>query len=292
MKDILFILNPIAGGGLALELEELIHKEMKGKCINYKLKLTEGPRDAIKLAEEGIREGSNIIVAVGGDGTINEIAQILVNTDIPIGIIPGGSGNDLARSLGLPLDPKAALDNILNNEKSKIDIGYVNGELFLNIASTGLDAAVVKGAKKYKVKYKGNMAYTISLIENLIKFKKKEIEIEIDGKVIKEKAYLVAVGNGKTYGGGFNVLPMAELDDGYFHICIVKKATKLALLIVFPSILFSKHTVFKRYVSIYKGKKVKITTKEELYLNVDGELLDLPEETNFEINQRRLNIIY
>ncbi len=292
MDKILFILNPVAGGGSASKLELIINEEMNLKNIDYEIKLTNGPKDATKLAQKGIAEGYKLIVSIGGDGTINEIAQAIVGKDIALGIIPGGSGNDLARSLGIPFNTKDALNNILNNEIKKLDVGYVNGKSFLNISSAGLDSAVVVDAKKFKKRFKGNMAYTISLLINLIKFKKKKIRITIGEDIFDEDIYLIAVGNGKTYGGGFNVLPMAEFDDGYFHICIVKKAIKPILLIIFPSILFAKHTFFKKYVSIYKSKEVKIETDEKLYLNIDGEIEDLPRETYFNIESNNLNIIY
>lgn len=292
MNKILFILNPIAGGGKARELEEMIREEMMERGLDYSLKLTQAPNDATRLAEEGVREGYDLIVAVGGDGTLNEIAKAILGRDVSLGMLPGGTGNDMARTLDLSLDPKEALDNILDHQKKTIDVGYVNGELFLNIASTGLDSAVVEGAKKYKEKYQGSTAYSISMLESLFKFRKKPMKIEIDGQLIEEEIYLVAVGNGKTYGGGFKILPMAKLDDGYFHICVVKKLMKPLLLILFPSILFGKHTIFKRYVSVYKAKEVNIITDAELYLNVDGEISRLPEKTNFKLESGKLNIVY
>ena len=271
MNKILFILNPIAGGGKAKGLEDMIVDEMKNRDIEYSIIKTKKPNDATKIAREGILEGYNLIVAVGGDGTLNEIARAVLGTDVSLGMIPGGTGNDMARTLDMPLDPKEALDNILNHQKKTIDVGYVNGELFLNIASTGLDSAVVEGAKKYKKKYQGSTAYSISMLENLFKFRKKPMKIEVDGELIEEEIYLVAVGNGRTYGGGFKILPMAKLDDGYFHICVVKNVAKPLLLVLFPSILFGKHTLFKKYVSVYQAREVTIKTDSELFLKVDGE---------------------
>lgn len=292
MNKILFILNPIAGGGKAGDLEDMIRTEMEARNIEYSLRKTTASGDATLIAEEGLEDGYDLIVAVGGDGTLNEIARAILGTSASLGIIPGGTGNDMARTLDMPLDPREALKNLLKHQKKTIDVGYVNGELFLNIASTGLDSAVVEGAKAYKEKYQGSTAYSISMLKNLIRFRKKPMKIEIDGETIDEEIYLVAVGNGKTYGGGFKILPMAKLDDGYFHICVVKKLIKPLLLILFPSILFGKHTIFKRYVSIYKAREVTIKTDSELFLNVDGEISRLPEKTSFRLENRKLNIVY
>lgn len=292
MDKILFILNPIAGGGKAKDLEPIIREKMKSRSEEYKLVVTEKPNDATFFAEKGVEEGYKLIVSVGGDGTLNEIAKAILDTDVSLGMLPGGTGNDMARTLDISLDPNEALDNIFNHEKKTIDVGYVNDELFLNIASTGLDSEVVERAKKYKEKYKGNTAYSISVFETLFKFRKKPMKIIIDGEELDEEIYLVAVGNGKTYGGGFKILPMAKLDDGYFHVCVVKGMFKPLLFVLFPSILFGKHTIFKKYVYIYKAKDVSIRTNSELYLNVDGEISKLPEETNFELSSGRLNIVY
>lgn len=292
MDKILFILNPVAGGGKAKDLEIIIEEKMKKRNMKYSLKVTNGPGDATVLAQEGLDNGYELIVSVGGDGTLNEIAKAILGTDVSLGILPGGTGNDMARTLDIPLDPREALNNILDHKKKPIDVGYVNGELFLNIASTGLDSAVVEGANKYKEKYQGSTAYSISVLESLFKFRKKPMRINIDGEIIDEEVYLVAVGNGRTYGGGFNILPMAEVDDGYFHVCVVKNMIKPMLLILFPSILFGKHILFKRYVSVYKAKEVTITTDADLYLNVDGEISELPRETNFQLKSKKLNLVY
>ena len=292
MERIFFILNPVAGGGSARDLRPEIKNTMKDFNIDYRIELTKGPKHATDLTKEAVEEGYDTVVAVGGDGTVNEVALGLLDTDVALGLVPGGTGNDYARTLDIPLDIDKAIREILENQARSVDIGFVNGKLFLNIASIGLDAAVVKGAEKYKEKYQSATAYGISLLENLLSFRKKKMILDIDGEIIDEEMYLVAVGNGQTYGGGFKIMPMAKVDDGDFYICTIGKAAKPVILFLFPSILFGKHTLFKKYVNIYRAKKVKVYTKEDLYLNIDGEIYDVPEETVFELASSRLKIRY
>ena len=154
-----------------------------------------------------------------------------------------------------------------------------------------MDSQIVNTAKKYKDKY-GGMAYIISLFETLFKYKKKHMYIDIDGETIEEEIYLIAVGNGNTYGGGLNILPMAKVDDGELYVCIVKGLNLPKILFLLPSIAFGKHILFKKYVSVYMAKEVNISTDEELYLNVDGEISRLEEETEFKLHKEKLNIIY
>lgn len=292
MEKILFILNPVAGGGRAEDLNPIILDVMKDRDLEYRIVNTRNPKDATNFAREAVTSGYSTVIAVGGDGTVNEVALGLMDSDVALGIVPGGTGNDYARTLDISLDPRQALINILDNGKRSVDVGFVNGKLFLNIASIGLDSAVVKGAEKYKEKYQSGTAYSISLIKNLLSFRKKKVEFEIDGLRRSERIYLIAVGNGKTYGGGFKILPMAKVDDGWFYICVVKKAIKPMLLLVFPSILFGKHPFFKRYVDIIKAKEFKVFTDEDMYLNVDGEIYKVENETDFIIQSEKLKISY
>lgn len=292
MDKLLFVINPIAGGGGTEKLIPAMRDMMDNIGIEYDIVLTKGPKDAINISKSGIEKGYTTIVAVGGDGTINEVALgILESGKGLLGIIPSGTGNDLARTLEIPFSLKEAIDTIINANKKDIDIGIVNNKLFLNIASIGFDAEVVKNAEKFKKKVKSKIAYIIGILDTLITFKDKKIIIEIDDVPVEKSISLVAIGNGKYYGGGLRVLPMAMIEDGYFHICIVNKISKIKLLFLFPSIFKGNHIRFKKYVEVFKAKKIRIITKDEAYLNVDGEIYDIEEETLFSIDSRKLTVL-
>lgn len=292
MEKILFIINPVAGGGRTKELVPLINNTMEYKGIEYDIVFTKRPKEGTDIAKEGIDNGYTKIVAVGGDGTVNEIALgIIAKQKGTLGILPSGTGNDLARVLNIPLKPEEALDNVLNGKAKNIDVGSVNDGLFLNISSIGFDAEVVTITDKIKTKIKSSIAYVIALFITIFKFKFINVEVEIDGSTIESDILLIAVGNGKCYGGGIEILPMANIEDGYFHVCVVKKMSKFKLLFLLPTIVNGSHVNQKKYVKIYKAKNVTVRTRNKTYLNIDGEIKDLKDEVFFTINNTKLSVI-
>ncbi|MCF6464442.1 diacylglycerol/lipid kinase family protein [Clostridium sp. Cult2] len=292
MDKILFIINPIAGGGRAKQSVSIIDNFMKNLGIDYDIALTEKPKDAINISKKGLNKGYNKIVAVGGDGTVNEVALgILEFGKGTLGIIPSGTGNDLARTLNIPSNLEEAIDVIISGTNKKVDVGIVNKDLFLNIASIGFDSEVVKNTEKIKKRLKSRMAYVIGVLITLISIKDINTKLEIDNTIIEKNIFLVAVGNGKYYGGGLKILPMAIIEDGYFHVCVVNKMSKLKLLLLLPTLIKGKHIKYKKHVEIFKAKKVRIITEDKTYLNIDGEVKDIEKETLFTIQKGKLSVI-
>ncbi len=292
MDKFLFIVNPVAGGGKSNTLIPLIYEIMDKHKKSYDIKFTSKPKDAIYITEENV-DDYDIIVAVGGDGTVNEVARGLINKGKgTLGIIPGGTGNDLAKSLNIDLNPEESLEILCKGVKRDIDIGRINNYKFLNIASVGFDAEVVVNNVSIKKKIKSGISYAISVFYTLLSFKKKRVQIDVDGNIIKDEIILLAVGNGRYYGGGMKVLPMAKVDDGYFHICIISGVSKGKLLFLFPTIFKGNHIKYEKYVKIYKGKTVKLETDDKIYLNIDGEIVPDINEIVFSIEDKKLNVIY
>lgn len=293
MENILFIVNPIAGGGRAKSYIPIIKETMEENNKNYNIVNTKGPKEAIDLTLEAVKKGYTTIVAVGGDGTINEIAEglIISKSNTSLAIIPGGTGNDLARTLKIPRNPREALKLLVQGRSKKIDIAFANDRIFLNIASIGLDSEIVKNAESIKKKIKGKIAYFISVFRTLFIYRNKRVKVQIDDELFDEDITLLAVANGKYYGGGFKICPDATMEDGYFHVCIVKKATKFKFLLLFPTIFKGFHTKFKKYVKVHKAREIKIMTDEDAYLNIDGEIYDVSKETMFRIGDERLNVV-
>ena len=291
MERILFVINPIAGGGKAKALRSLIDEIMDKYNREYDLILTSKPGEATSIAENNVDE-YEIIVAVGGDGTVNEVAIGLINKNKgTLGIIPGGTGNDLAKSLDISLDPRQALETLCRGLKRDIDIGNVNGSNFLNISSVGFDAEVVINNVEIKKKIKSRISYAISVVYTLFNFKTKKIQIDIDGKILNEEIMLLAVGNGKYYGGGMKILPKAMVDDGYFDICVVSRVSKIKTLFLFPSIFKGNHVRYDKYVRIFRAKTVKINSEKGIHINIDGDVRFGDKEIIFTIDDRRLNVI-
>jgi diacylglycerol kinase (ATP) len=292
MEKILYIINPVAGGGKTKELVPLIENTMSNKDIDYDIVFTTKPKEGTDLAKEGINKGYTRIVAVGGDGTVNEVAFGIIEAGKGVlGILPSGTGNDLARSLDISLNPKDALDTILNGKIKNIDIGTVNDKLFLNISSIGFDAEVVIITNKIKTKIRSSISYVIALFITIFRFNCISVEMEIDEFTVQDRILLIAVGNGKYYGGGIKILPMSNVEDGYFHVCTVRKISKLKLLFLLPTIVNGSHINQKKYVKIYKAKKVKVKSKDKTFLNIDGEVEELNGEVYFEMNSSKLQVI-
>ena len=291
MDKILFIINPIAGAGKAKSIIPIIEIKMKENNIGYEIILTKEPRDAIKIAGDNVDKFSTI-VAVGGDGTVNEVAKGLINSRKgTLAIIPCGTGNDFSRTLGLPMDPIKAIDVIIKKNIRVVDIGKINGNNFLNIASVGFDTEVVIHTNSIKKKVKSKIAYILGVLATLFDYKKREVSLVIDGVTFERNLVLLAVGNGNFYGGGLQILPMSEVDDGYFHICLVKDISNFKILFLFPSIFKGKHLKYKKYVEIFKAKEVIVKNTKKININIDGEIIAIGNDVIFEIEDYKLNVI-
>lgn len=295
MKKYLFIINPEAGGGRSGKLIDVIDERMKNSGQAYEIKTTSKPNDATDIASDNI-DGFTDIIAVGGDGTVNEVARALIkNKKGLLGIIPSGTGNDLTLSLGIPRDTHKALDIILGNDRkiTNIDICSVNDRPYLNISTIGFDAEVVKMTNTIKRIIKSEISYIVSVLLNLLFFRKNKIELIIDGQSHHINSFLLAIGNGKYYGGGMPIMPNAEMDNGFLEVCSVKDASNLRVLTLFPSIFKAQHTKYTKYVSMYRAKKVIAKTKKKMILNIDGEIVDNNEarEIVFTIEDYKLPVI-
>lgn len=290
MDKLLFIINPIAGGGKAKDLIPLIKEKMNDNNIDYKIIETTRPKEATKIVE---KSEIPIVIAVGGDGTVNEVAKgIIKRGNGSLGIIPGGTGNDMCKSLGLSMEPIHALETIIRGKTKKMDIGLANDKCFLNISSVGFDAEVVRNTDKIKTRIKGKTSYILGVLLTLFKYRMKETYIEIDGQQFNKNMLLLAVGNGQYYGGGMKILPEAKIDDGYLHLCLVKDINNLKLLFLFPSIFKGDHLKYTKHVEIYKAKNILIKTKGDFYLNLDGDLILTQNTVEFKISSKKLDIIY
>lgn len=289
--EFLFIINPTAGGGRSKSLIPIIEEEMKKRNINYELTITQNPKEAIKIAEQNADKFS-AIVAVGGDGTVNEVAKGLINKRRGVlGVIPCGTGNDFGKGIGISMDVKKAIEILARGNTKKIDLGKINGYSFLNIASIGFDTEVVISTNKIKPIIKGTISYILGILITLLRYKSKDVTLIIDGKHYYRRLVLLAVGNGRCYGGGLEILPMAVMDDGYFHVCIVRDISNLKLLLLFPTIFKGKHIDYKEYVEIFKVNKIVLKNKDSISLNLDGEILPINEDIVFELDDYKLEII-
>jgi diacylglycerol kinase (ATP) len=288
IKSILFIVNPVSGIGKQKGIEQKIANELDLSKYNYRVAFTEGPGHAVALSREASAGGTDIVVAIGGDGTVNETATALVGTDTLLGIIPTGSGNGLSRHLKIPMNLKKAIGIINQGKTKKIDTATINDNFFVNIAGVGFDASV---AKKFALSPKRGFATYFQITTNSYKdYKPKKYTLAIDGETITRRALLVSFANSNQWGNNITIDPNARLDDGYIDVCIVQKVPYWKA-IFFAPLLFIKRFDRTSYVEIIRAKEVQLLRKKSRSVNVDGDPRKMGKELNIKILPLSLNVV-
>lgn len=288
-KNILFIVNPISGVGKQKEIGRMLERYLDLQKFSFEICFTEYRGHAVNLATSGIKEKFDFIVAVGGDGTVNEVASALTNSTVCMGIIPVGSGNGLARHLKIPMQINNAI-NVINREAIKIiDTATLNGNCFVNVAGIGFDAHI---AHLYaQTKKRGAIPYMKFMTSEFYKYKPTNYQIFIDKKPYHLSAFLISFANSSQFGNNAYISPHAVIDDGLIDVCMLK---------AFPMIesgalavkLMNKRIDKSKYMSIVRGRHVQIKSEENIKAHIDGEPINLPKEINLEINKASLKMIY
>jgi len=289
-KNILFIINPISGRKPSVKekIKSLIDNILDKEKYNYKIQNTNRKDHAIEISKNAVKEGFDIIVVVGGDGSINEVAQSIVNTDVILGIIPLGSGNGLAHHLKIPLKPENAIEVINQFKIKKIDTASCNDKVFVSIAGIGFDARVAK--KFAKTRKRGFLSYLKIIIKEYPFYKPRDYEINIDGKQIQRNAFIINFANSDQFGYDTTIAPNAKIDDGLIDVCIVKKVP-LVELPISAHLLYWKQIDKSRFIEIIKAKNIIIKRKKKSTVNIDGEPVKLAKELEIKINPLSLKVI-
>ena len=284
------IVNPIAGNHKCKRSIPEITSKLLEKGIAHHLQVSKYHGHVTKLALEAKERGCKRIIVCGGDGTINEAIHALVDSDVRLGVLPLGTGNDFARTLGIKEDLDFAC-NVLRDEKvRKVDLVKVNGDKYYgSVGGIGFDAEVASWANRYKRFAPGATIYLLAILAKLFTYKFKKVAIAHDTGNHTGEILMAAIGNTEWYGGGINITPTAIIDDGILDICVVQKINKLKLLLFFPSVLKGTHTRFSE-VKLYRTKKISISSETPLQLLGDGEILgETP--VSLEVIPQALNII-
>ena len=287
-KKILFIVNPISGKQKQKGIQDIIDKWIdKGKFI-CSVTFTEKGGDAVEFTKKAVTDGFDIVVAVGGDGTVNEVGQVLVNTPVAMGIIATGSGNGLARHLKIPFNFKKAIEVINNGNVREIDTATVNDKVFLSIAGVGYDAYVAR--KFAKAGTRGFITYFRIVSREYPMYRPRKYEIKIDGTRIIRRAMFITFANSSQFGNNTSIDPQASLDDGLIDICIVRRIPLLLLPFYVP-FLFTKTFHKTHYIEIIKAKNVTITRKKGKAIHFDGDPFKMGKKLEMKINPLSLKII-
>jgi len=289
------IVNPAAGRGSArhwigeLEVRLSLAIQSTHRIISWQIIETSCPGDATELAREAVRGGANIVAAAGGDGTIGEVVNALVGTDVALGVIPMGTGNDFARSLGIGNDVDKAIYNLLEGVPIAIDVGRTQGRYFVNVAGCGFDAVVAKRVNRGFQSLRGTSAYIAAVLQSLLSYRATQIRLTLDNEVIETKAMLCSIANARYYGGGMRIAPDAMLTDGLYDICLLEEVGKIEFLRTFPKVFKGRHTTHPA-VRMLRSKYVKVESDRPLPVLVDGEIVGTT-PAEFEMLPGGLNII-
>ncbi len=269
LKKYKIIANPVAGRGKAKSAISRTQELFARRGAVYDLEFTSGPKEAGKIARAATGE-FDVVVALGGDGTVNEVVQGLINTPTPLAVIPRGSGNDFAKALKIPRDLEAAVDAVFTGTERIIDAGKINDTYFANSVGIGFDAAVTRESRSIE-RLKGIPLYLTAVIKALGRYKPVPMTITLDDDRVSQEVFLVTVGNGTTCGGGFVLTPHAVLNDGLLDVTIVDPMGVFTVLRHLPAV-FSGTIDSSPYASLRRATRVLVESSRPVPVHVDGEV--------------------
>lgn len=286
--EVKIVVNPVAGQGRTLAIWPDLARKIKQLEIEYSSCLTQRVGHATELANQAVKEGFKKIFVVGGDGTLNEAVNGIDLNETTIGVIPTGSGNDLAKMIGIK-GISEGLSSLQWQNRRRIDLGRALDRLFVNNLGIGFDAFVASTQKRFKY-LKGNLGYLVSVLKVLWNFQGCAIEIMTDEYRLCERIMSVSIGNGQFHGGCFRLTPEAIINDGLLDICIIKKINKLRFLLNIPRAMRGTHNRLKETKS-FKAKKIFLSSLKPLFVHFDGEVFFKPvKEINVEILPASLEV--
>lgn len=288
-KNISFIVNPISGVQSKGAILELIPKHLDLNQFDYKILSTEYAGHATVLAREAVEEGCDVVVAIGGDGTINEVARSLVHTSVALGVIPCGSGNGLARHLHIPMEPLGAIKVLNRFEIEELDYGKINNIPFFCTCGVGFDAFV--SSKFAHSEKRGMLTYLENTLLEGLNYKSDTYEIEIEGgEASKHKAFLIACANASQYGNNAYIAPHASMSDGLMDVTIMEPFTMLEA----PQIaiqLFNRTLLQNSRIKTFRCSKIHIHREHSGVIHYDGDPILVETDIDVQIIEKGLKMI-
>ena len=271
------IVNPTAGGGRAVSVCKGVCELLRSRSISYRIENTSTAGHATTIARAAAASSCSAIVAVGGDGTLCEIAAGLSAKAVPLYFAPCGTGNDFVRVLNLPSDPVEAVRAQLDGTDARLDMATVNAKGFMNVAGSGFDVDVLREVIRYKHVGKGLIPYLLGLISALKKFHSFEAELTLDtGEVLHEAFTIISIANGRYFGGGMKVAPLADPHDGLLDVMIIRGLPKWAVPFLLPLFITGLHAKIPSICRVRRCKRVRLVCPGMTF-NMDGELFDMDE---------------
>lgn len=281
------VVNPASGNGATGKRFPVMADIIKQEGLSFVHRFTESPGHATEITRHFLQEGHDLIIAVGGDGTTNEVLNgffdrsgAAIRPSAAISFISGGTGRDLIRTVGIPVDTASAVRHIINSEVHPIDLGRVSyltkdglqqSRYYINVAGLGLDGATVDRVNRTSKALGGFISFLWATIATLALYKNQKMQIIVDEQEIcNEPVTVVVFGNGQYFGGGMHIAPNASVDDGLLDIIILRDLSKLNLLLSLPRVYKGSHLSHGRITSL-RGKKVRVFADQTALLDLDGE---------------------
>jgi diacylglycerol kinase (ATP) len=287
MRKYIFIVNPNAGRKQALELMDCISEFFPGS-IDHEIVVWKDKHGFLEIKNKILDGQYSHAVAVGGDGTVNEVANAIRGTEIVLGIIPAGSGNGLARTLGISMHVPQALKEMITSRSIMMDCGEVNGHAFFCTSGTGFDALI--GERFAKSQRRGLMSYIRIVISELFKYRATNCTLVIEGKTLERRAFLITVANAGQYGNDFFIAPEASITDGNFQIVVLKPFNFFAAFAIAYKFI-SKNAHTSRYTETFVASKLKIIRSDPGPIHFDGEPGDEIPELEYQLVPRALRVV-
>ena len=268
------LVNPSSAGGKTLKLLPRVEQELDARRLAFRVQCTRGLEHGVEQALRAVEAGE-VPVVMSGDGLLGAVGGAMAGSETPLGIVPGGRGNDLARVLGIPDDPAGAVEVLAAGHSRRIDVGEANGERFLGIVSVGFDSEANRLANETHF-LRGNLVYAYAALRTLLGWKPARFTVRVDDERIRFTGYSVSVANSRAFGGGMYIAPDAELDDGEFDIVTVGEVGKLRFMGNLPKVFKGTH-VEEDEVRVFRAPHLELTASRPFPVYADGEhLTDLP----------------
>jgi YegS/Rv2252/BmrU family lipid kinase len=281
------LINPHSAGGRTLKLLPEVEQELDARRIPFRVERTKGLDDGVGRALRAVEAGE-VPVVCSGDGLIGAVGGAMAGAETPLGIVPGGRGNDLARVLGIPDDPAGAVAVLAAGVERRIDVGEANGKRFLGIVSVGFDSEANRLANETGFLH-GNLVYAYAALRTLLAWKPGRFTIRVDEERYRFTGYSVSVANSRAFGGGMFIAPDAELDDGELDIVTVGEVGKLRFVGNLPKVFKGTH-VDEDEVRVFRAPHLELTASRPFPVYADGEhLTELP--TTIRVLPRALSVL-
>ncbi len=269
----LIVFNPNAGQADALSHELGACSEiLRAGGWQIEMRPTGSPGDGSRIARAAAADGYDVVIAAGGDGTINEVINGLAGTRAALGALPIGTMNVWVRELGMPLQPRAAAEALLGARVRAIDLGRAGDRYFLLMAGIGFDAAVVGGVRSQEKRKFGALAYVLRAFEIALGFRGTRVRLTIDGMVVRRRTILIVVGNSQLYGGVMKITARASIDDGLLDVCLINGNSLIDAPLRLVSIFLQRYTLDSK-IEYYRAHSIRIESRQQLPIQVDGDHL-------------------